>query len=275
MSRHLAPAKINLALHVTGQRSDGYHLLDSLVCFADFGDEITVEPAQTLRLHVTGPMAANVPVGPDNLILKAAAMLGGGQGARIGLLKNLPVASGIGGGSADAAATLRGLCALWDLPLPDGADLLALGADIPVCMAGKTTRMGGIGDVLRAVSMPVLNAVLVNPNVAVPTVQVFEKLAIKDNSPMQAPPNLGTFNDWITYLAAQRNDLQNPACQLAPAINQVLAVLENINACQLSRMSGSGATCFGLFPSAAAAKQAAVCLAKDHPDWWVKATQFG
>ncbi|NOX74115.1 MAG: 4-(cytidine 5'-diphospho)-2-C-methyl-D-erythritol kinase [Alphaproteobacteria bacterium] len=275
MLRRLAPAKINLALHVTGQRADGLHLLDSLVCFADFGDEITVAAAESLSLKVAGPMAAHVPVGPDNLILQAAGLFGSGQGARLRLQKNLPVASGIGGGSSDAAAALNLLGALWGEALPEQAKLLELGADIPVCMAGETVRMQGVGEALTPVTMPVLDAVLVNPGVGVSTQKVFQQLESKENNSMQRLPGSKKFTDWVIYLATQRNDLQAAAISLLPAIAQVIEALDCADDCQLARMSGSGATCFGLFPSGEAANHAADVLTLNHPNWWVKAVRLG
>jgi 4-diphosphocytidyl-2-C-methyl-D-erythritol kinase len=274
MQRRLAPAKINLALHVTGQRVDGFHLLDSLVCFADFGDVVTVAPASEVSLTVTGPMAAGVPKGAGNLILRAAGLFGAEKGAAITLEKNLPIASGIGGGSADAAAALQLLSVLWGMPLPDQAQLLELGADVPVCMAGETVRMQGVGEVLTPVDMPALDAVLVNPGVAVSTPEVFQSLETKVNNKMQAPLGSGVFADWIEYLSPQRNDLEAAAAALVPEIEQVLAALGTTQSCALARMSGSGATCFGLYPTGGAAKLAAARIAQNNGNWWVKAVRF-
>ena len=259
-----APAKVNLALHVTGQRGDGYHLLDSLVVFAGIGDRITVAISDDLSLSVGGDRAAGVPPGPENLVLRAAAMLAPGQGARIMLEKALPHAAGLGGGSADAAAALRALSRLWDVPLPPVAEILTLGADVPVCLSSAPQRMAGIGEVLSHVPpLPPLHAVLVNPRVAVPTGAVFGGLARKDNAGMEAPDwhDVETFMGW---LSRQRNDLEAPARSVAPVIETALEALHREDA-RLARMSGSGATCFGLFDTARAANAAAASISAAHP----------
>lgn len=266
-----APAKVNLTLHVTGQRADGYHLLDSLVVFADCGDRLWLDPERPLGLTVSGPRAEGVPTDAGNLILKAAAHIGAAQGAAH-LEKHLPAAAGIGGGSSDAATALRLYAQAAGRDLPDeGA---ALGADVPVCLRGRATRMSGIGEVLAdQPGLPALPAILVNPGVDVPTPAVFKALADKDNEPM--PNVLPALPDPIAcaaWLATQRNDLQAPAQALAPVITTVLARLAAAEGCALARMSGSGATCFGLFGSAAGASAAAATIAADHPDWWVQAT---
>ncbi|WP_420396042.1 4-(cytidine 5'-diphospho)-2-C-methyl-D-erythritol kinase [Nioella sp.] len=266
-----APAKINLALHVTGQRPDGYHLLDSLVVFAGVGDRLHFAPAPDLSLSVTGPMAEGVPTGPDNLILRAAALFGAGRGTAITLDKHLPHAAGIGGGSADAAATLRGLARLWNCPLPDSASVLTLGADVPVCLSRAPQRMAGIGDVLSPVPpIPSLHAVLVNPRVAVPTGAVFRGLTSKQNAPMD-PPDWDGFASFTEWLSRQRNDLEPPARALAPEIGEALTLLRNTGAA-LARMSGSGATCFGLFETEGQAAEAARAISVAQPGWWVQDT---
>ncbi len=275
MLRRLAPAKINLALHVTGQRADGYHLLDSLVCFADFGDILSVEMAESLSLKVTGRMAAHVPDGPENLILKAAGLFAAGHGAHIELQKNLPVASGIGGGSSDAAAALHLLSAAWGEPLPNLTQMLALGADVPVCVVGETVQLRGIGEDLTPVKMPVFSAVLVNPGVGLSTQKVFQLLESKDNTEMQPPPQSMDLGAWLTYLRAQRNDLEPVAISCAPEIALVLDALAACKSCNLARMSGSGATCFGLFPHREAAVEATAIIEKNHADWWVKTVHLG
>jgi len=311
-----APAKLNLYLHVTGKRDDGYHTLDSLVAFADIGDVITVEPYEGLSLSLTGPYAADVPSGPDNLVLKAARLLAERSGiqanAHITLEKNLPVASGIGGGSADAAATLRALVKLWSLKLSDeqiqqaanligddsntrltletlfsswSADLcsaqmddlaLSLGADVPVCLEGRTVFMGGIGEHLTLappLPSPVW-IVLVNPHVALSTPSVF-KARTDDFS--KAQPFYETPKDvqgLVKLLAQRKNDLAAPAIALAPKIQDVLDALNIQNDCLLARMSGSGATCFAIFPSQASAQSARDNLAEIQPLWWVQAAQI-
>lgn len=265
-----APAKINLCLHVTGQRPDGYHLLDSLVAFADVGDVIEVRAAPTLSLRVIGPQARDLPVGEDNLVLQAARAFAGTAGAAITLTKNLPVASGIGGGSADAAATLRALARLWSVPLPDADRVLQLGADVPACLAGRAQRMQGIGERLTgAPGLPEAYLVLVNPGVAVATPAVFKALPCKNNPAMPELPVFAKAKALAQWLAAQRNDLEAPAMALAPAIGAVKQALAAAPGCLLARMSGSGATCFGLFADQAQAQSARAAIAAAQPGWWV------
>ena len=268
-----ARAKINLALHVTGRRTDGYHLLDSLVAFADVGDRITVEAAETLTLHITGPYAAGLST-TDNLCLKAARALHPSRGARITLDKHLPIASGIGGGSADAAAALTALAQLWQVPLPPSATILALGADVPVCLNGHPARMQGIGDQITPITLPDTWLVLANPGTAVSTADVFRTLRHRENPALQTVPNLPDAAALATYLRAQRNDLEPPAGNLAPIITDVTASLAAQHACLIARMSGSGATCFGLFASQTAAQSAAQTLQKAQPAWWITAAQL-
>ena len=262
-----APAKLNLALHVTGRRADGYHLLDSLVGFAGLGDRVTVAPGRGLVLR--GPFAADLPA-EGNLCARAADLMG--LSAAITLEKHLPVASGIGGGSADAAAVLRGL-ARGGAALPGPEALAKLGADVPVCLAGRPARMRGAGEVLDPLpDLPALPLVLVNPGVALATPAVFAALATRDNPGL--PPLPARFADapaLLDWLAATRNDLQEPARALAPAIGEVLDALAHAGA-GLARMSGSGATCFGLFATAPAADAAATRLRAARPGWWVAAT---
>ncbi|TNF59724.1 MAG: 4-(cytidine 5'-diphospho)-2-C-methyl-D-erythritol kinase [Rhodobacteraceae bacterium] len=261
-----APAKINLTLHVTGQRADGYHLLDSLVVFADVGDRVSFqEDAQPLRLKITGPGAAGVPVDDSNLVMRAARAAGLSRGL-ITLDKHLPAAAGIGGGSSDAAAMLR----LAGHDPADGG--LSLGADVPVCRIARATRMTGIGEGLAVIDgLPALPAVLVNPGVPVPTAAVFRRLVSKSNPAMGALPMRPGLPDLIDWIALQRNDLEAPAVSEQPVIADVLAALALAGA-RLARMSGSGATCFGLFDDAAGAARAARDLSQAHPGWWVRAT---
>ena len=267
-----APAKVNLTLHVTGQREDGYHLIDSLVMFADIGDTLTVRRADSTVLELTGPMADKTPQGDDNLVIRAAKLMG--VTAHITLNKQLPVAAGIGGGSSDAAATLRGLSNLTGQPIPK--DLMPLGADAQVCCAIDmgAARMSGIGDrVVPAPGLPQLHAVLVNPNLPVSTTEVFRHLSNRDNAPM--PDTLLTGCDaaeLISWLQQQRNDLHAPAMALEPAIEQIFKTLEVTPGCLLTRMSGSGGTCFGLYADAETAASAAGRLQESHPGWWVRAT---
>lgn len=273
MIAEFAAAKVNLSLHVTGQRPDGYHLLDSLVVFADVGDRVSVAPAPELDLTLAGPAAEGLRAEADNLVLRAARAFGVNAGAAITLEKHLPVASGIGGGSADAAAALRALARFWDLPLPDAAAVLRLGADVPVCLQGRPVRMQGVGEIITPLpALPDGWLLLVNPGVGVSTPAVFRALPRKDNPPMPAalPPfaDLAALAGW---LAAQRNDLEPPAMALQPVIAQVKAALQAQPGCRIARMSGSGATCFGLFAAKAEAEQAAAALRQANPGWWVQA----
>ena len=262
MRREKAPAKLNLTLHVTGQRADGYHLLDSLVVFLDLGDVVTLAPGP-LSLTVTGPFAHGLD-DPDNLCLRAARLAG--HEVAITLEKNLPVASGIGGGSADAAAVLRALGARE--PRPE-----VLGADVPVCLAGVPCRMQGVGEKLFPLPpLPPLHLVLVNPRAGLATPAVFQRLERRDNPPM--PAALPEFPDsaaLVDFLATCRNDLQAPAIALMPRIADCLAALGDAGAL-LTRMSGSGATCFGIFPDGTAARAARDRIAAARPDWWVAAS---
>lgn len=272
-----ARAKINLTLQVTGRRPDGYHELSSLVVFAGVGDVLRVAPAEDFSLSVEGPFAAGLAGEGDNLVLRAARCLadraGGRQGAAMTLVKNLPVASGIGGGSADAAAALRGLSRLWGLDLPPRdleALALTLGADVPVCLQGATVVMSGIGELLEPVpALPPLWLLLVNPGVAVATAGVFAALdgGFSQTAEPRLPP--GDLPGLIQWLAARPNDLEGPARRLAPAVDDALAALDALSDCLLARMSGSGATCFGLFESEAAARAGAAEIEKRYGEWWV------
>ena len=266
-----APAKVNLTLHITGQRADGYHLLDSLVVFCGIGDRVTVQPSAALSLTITGPQAQSLTAQDDNLVLQAARAMDAKLGAALTLDKHLPVASGIGGGSADAAAALRALSKLWERPLPDAQAVLALGADVPVCLRGVPARMRGIGDrVDRVAGLPPVHIVLVNPRVAVPTAAVFQTLATKHNAAMpDTLPHWTDATDLAQWLTTQRNDLELPARAHAPVIATVLAAIVAQPGALIARMSGSGATCFGLFATAAAAKQAADAITAAQPLWWV------
>lgn len=274
----LAPAKINLALHVTGRRADGYHLLETLVVFAEFGDRITVTASGEDSFFVDGPFAGNVPRDAGNLVLRARDALRAAypahaaQPVSIALEKRLPVASGIGGGSSDAAATLRALTRLWRIPA-DAAALarlaLPLGADLPMCIAGHPLIARGIGEELDPVRhFPALPMVLVNPGVAVETPKVFRALASRDNPALAPLDSADTVLDW---LGATRNDLEGAAMSIEPSIAEVLAALRRSGAA-FTRMSGSGATCFGIFDSAAAASRAATAISSEHPGWFSTAT---
>lgn len=267
-----APAKINISLHVTGRRPDGYHLLDSLVVFADVGDRLRLRLAPEPLLSVTGPMAEGVPTGAGNLVLRAAALMG--ITAEITLEKHLPAAAGIGGGSSDAAACLRALSEMCRQPVP--SDVSALGADVPVCLVARAARMRGIGEeVVPLDGLPTLDAVLVNPGVPVSTPAIFRRLAQRANPAMPAHlPDWPDAASLINWLKAQRNDLQDAAIAEAPVVANVLQEISSTRHCALARMSGSGATCFGLYPDAASAARAAQALRAAHPGWWVQATRL-
>ena len=284
MATEYAYAKVNLTLHVTGQRSDGYHLLDSLVVFCGIADALHASPAPVASLVLQGPFAKDIPADTDNLVLKAARLLQPGLTAAFTLTKNLPPASGIGGGTADAAAALRLVLRLARETLPiataealaaglDRDRLLALGADMPVCFAARPARMRGIGERLDWLPpLPEAHIVLVNPRVEVPTPVVFKTLASKQNPAM--PAHLPQWPDaaaLAAWLASQRNDLQPPAIAHAPVIGQVLAALAAQPDALIARMSGSGATCFALFCTAEAAATARAAIAAAQPGWWCAA----
>ena len=266
-----APAKINLCLHVTGRRADGYHLLDSMVVFAGVGDRVSATLEGPPSLTVEGPMAAGLSGEGDNLVLRAGRAMG--VSARIVLEKHLPVSSGIGGGSADAAATLRLLSRLSGRPLPEAEAVLALGADVPVCLAGRPVRMTGIGEGLAPLPpLPEVWLVLANPGVAVSSPAIFRALARADNAPLPRDlPRLKTAAELAAFLTMQRNDLEPPAITLEPVIARVKAALTAQAGCLMARMSGSGATCFGLFPDGLTAASAARALREARPDWWAEA----
>lgn len=277
--RVAAPAKINLYLHVVGRRSDGYHELDSLVAFADIGDVVTARPAAGLSLAVDGPFAAALTDAPDNLVLRAARLLashcGVTAGAALRLTKNLPVASGIGGGSSDAAAALRALQSLWNIEMTgeDIAGLAArLGADVPVCVLGRTAWLGGIGEVLTsAPALPPVAVVLANPGIALATPEVFKARRGPFSVPSRFAEPIADAAGLAAMLSLRRNDLTEAAVGIVPAIADVLARLAACKGVLLARMSGSGATCFGLFADTAAARSAAARLSGERPGWWVAA----
>jgi len=281
-----APAKVNLALHVTGRRADGYHRLDSLVAFAAIGDTIEAidDPAATEpSLAIQGPFATGLAIEPDNLVLRSARIhaAAGGRidGLALRLTKRLPVASGIGGGSADAAATLRLLGAISPLPDARASELAALaaslGADVPMCLLSTPARASGIGEILEPVpGLPTLPMLLVNPGIAVSTPAVFKRLERADNPAL--PPIPSAFADSAEvaeWLRATRNDLEAPAIAALPPIADVIARVDAEPGCLLARMSGSGATVFGLFPDTASVDRAAARIRAAHPAWWVVSTR--
>ena len=277
-----APAKLNLYLHVTGRRADGYHELDSLVAFTALADTLEIAPAESLRLSVTGPFADALDAG-DNLAAQAATALaeklGRPANVRITLDKRIPVAAGLGGGSADAAAVLRGLARLWRLGAEHAGDLqetaLGLGADVPVCLDSRAAHMAGIGEALSAPPhLPSCGVLLVNPGVPVPTGPVFAARRGPFSAASrieEAPQNAAAL---AALLRSRRNDLEQPALAQVPEIGRVLARLAAAPGCLLARMSGSGGTCFGLFEDEAAAAGTAGAIARDHPAWWVQPTRL-
>lgn len=277
----LAPAKLNLYLHVTGRRADGYHLLDSLVAFADIGDEITVAPARSLNVAIAGPFGKELAVHDParNLVWRAAALLarelGRPPGALVTLEKNLPIASGIGGGSSDAATTLISLAELWEAKLaPEALAALGaqLGADVPVCLARRAAFVGGVGEVIAPAPMlPETHIVLVNPGRPLPTPDVYRSRQGAFSPAARFARAPGDAAELAAILRQRRNDLTDAARSLVPEIGDVLAALAESQGALLSRMSGSGATCFALLADAGSARAAAARLRADRPGWWVAA----
>jgi len=283
-----APAKINLALHVTGQRDDGYHLLDTIVVFAqDVGDRISLEQINTKGRHslrFTGPYTRDLEGKENNLVMQTLdritqsmdlAMDLAPPGFEVKLEKNLPISSGIGGGSADAAAAYRLVvralreAGYKQFPPPQTA---IPGADGPMCFHSRAIRAGGIGDAIEFLSPPMLHLLLVNPGVPVSTPKVFDALTNKMNDGLADPPVVRDIQTWVDYLAAQRNDLQRPAMDHSPVIAQCLGIIEETMECHLARMSGSGATCFGIYEDRAAAQSAKTMIDKRFPQWWTAVT---
>jgi 4-diphosphocytidyl-2-C-methyl-D-erythritol kinase len=282
-----APAKVNLTLRVLGRRADGYHTLESLVAFAKVADRLTLRPGGPLELTLRGPTGEASGAVADNLVLKAARALErevpGLKSGCFALTKSLPVAAGLGGGSADAAAALRLLARANRIALDDPRVFKAagkVGADVPVCLASQARTMRGIGDRLsEPVELPRLPAVLVNPGIALSTKDVFDALGRRAGAEQGARGKIRAvptdFDAFLTFLENSGNDLAAPAIELQPAIAKVLAALQKSPGCRLARMSGSGPTCFGLFGSSRAATAAARELAEANPSWWVKATVLG
>ncbi len=287
-----ARAKVNLTLRVIGRRVDGYHDLESVVAFADCADRLTLRPGATLSLRTTGPLAEACGETADNLVLKAARLLAERvpslKSGEFTLEKLLPVAAGIGGGSADAAAALRLLARLNGLA-PDDPRLLevalATGADVPVCLASRACDMTGVGEGLTPLALPKMPAVLVNPRVPVATKHVFNALGLRHGELLVgatdvieaiAWPEAGaSLDDWIEPLTRVANDLEAPALRVEPAIGEVLAALKAAAGVRLARMSGSGATCFAIFAGDTEAQAAGRIIRRDHPDWWVHAGTLG
>lgn len=290
----LAPAKINLYLHVTGLRDDGYHLLDSLVAFADCGDRIEIEPAPSFSFRITGPfasafIAAERDETPEsgNIAVRAAWLyaktVGRDLSCRMTLVKNMPLAAGIGGGSSDAAAVLWALAAFWGLPCPHPqimALAAKLGADVPVCLAASPARMSGIGDILEPVAfLPDLPVVLVNPARPCPTPAIFRLFdrhfsGFPDKALPPAPDFPATPEAMTGFLQGCRNDLEEAAITHVPDIAAVLQSLKGSEGCRLARMSGSGATCFGLYENEFDATEAAAGILQQNPSWWVRSAML-
>jgi 4-diphosphocytidyl-2-C-methyl-D-erythritol kinase len=281
-------AKVNLTLRVIGRRTDGYHDIESVVAFADCADRLTLTPGSELTLQMSGPLAQACGATSDNLVLKAARLLGESvPDLKVGsftLDKVLPVAAGIGGGSADAAAALRLLAQLNGLSLDDERLLevaLATGADVPVCLASRACDMTGVGETLMPLSLPIIPCVMVNPCVPVATRDVFDALGLRNGELLVGAtdvfrgtdwPEAGaSVEDWVEVLAADTNDLEAPATRIQPLIGTVIAALNATNGAWLARMSGSGATCFAIYENTADAGRAAAKIRLDHPDWWVHA----
>ena len=276
-----APAKLNLYLHVTGRRDDGYHLLDSLIAFADLHDVVRAVPAGALTLEVTGPFAPALKGAPGNLVLDAAQRLGEAagcpDGAHIILEKNIPVAAGLGGGSADAAAALLALDQLWGLGLGAaglGGIAAGLGADVPVCLESRSAFAGGIGGELTPANLPAVWLVIANPGRALATGDVFGAF----DGPFGARQRFTDVAEDAAALAAKlqgrENQLTPAAAAMAPEIAQLTAALTALAGCELARMSGSGASCFGLFTNEAQARDGAARLIHDHPGWWAAAARL-
>lgn len=281
-------AKVNLTLRVMGRRVDGYHDLESVVAFADCADRLSLLPGAELQLAITGPLADACGEVADNLVLKAARLLGervpGLKTGTFTLYKALPVAAGIGGGSADAAAALRLLARANGLGIGDArvSEVAQLtGADVPVCVASHACVMTGVGENLSPLALPKLPCVLVNPRVAVATKDVFAALGLRNgellvgaSDVIQAPawPEAGaSVEDWVEALAASFNDLEEPAARIQPIIREVISALNATNGAWLARMSGSGATCFAIYENTAEAGRAAEAIQIAHPQWWVHA----
>jgi 4-diphosphocytidyl-2-C-methyl-D-erythritol kinase len=277
----LAPAKVNLALHVTGRRPDGYHTIESLAVFTRFGDRLHLEPAAADAFSITGPFGPGLPDDETNLVLRARDALRLASASNlppvsIRLEKNLPVASGVGGGSSDAAAVLKALNQIWNCGL--GQRELAeiarsLGADVPMCLSAKPLIATGIGDVVEPISgFPALALVLVNPGIAVSTPEIFQRLERRDNEGLPPPPSRIDLHSLRNWLETTHNHLEPTARGIQPAIGEALKALDKAGS-GFSRMSGSGATCFGLFETGNVAKRAAVAIRARHPGWFVAATR--
>lgn len=264
-----AAAKVNLALHVRGLKSNGYHEIHSLVTFANIGDIIEVRPSDELKLTIEGPFADNVPKGADNIVIKAANFLSPNGKAHINLIKNLPVEAGLGGGSADAAATLRSLSKLWNIPIPKTPEVL--GADVPICLLKETAIVQGIGEKITPVSIPSnLHIVLIKPNIGLSTAKVFNNLKNKHNEKMCTFKGTDSIEDFANYLNKLRNDLLQTSITIAPLLRDIINFLNVQNGNYYTQMSGSGTTCFGLFDDEISAMRALSQAKIKFPNMWCK-----
>ena len=280
MLEEKASAKVNLCLQIVGQKSGGFHLLDSIVGFTEFGDHLSFKKSDELELTAKGAFSDQIPVDKSNLILKAAEFLRTinniKTGAHITLSKNLPPSAGLGGGSSDAAATIRGLSRLWGTDLPEIDDLMKIGSDLPVCIHQKTQHMKGFGEVLEEINtFPNLPILLVNPLKKVSTQTVFRMLKNKKNPPLSKYEKLfQAKKDWINWLLLQRNDLMEPAVKVAPVISDVLRLISKQISVEKVSMSGSGATCFGIFENKQDCDLAMKRVRLERPDWWSVSTEI-
>lgn len=275
-----ANAKINLALHVLGRERDGFHQLDSLVCFADIADHLTIEPAASNGVDLSGPFAGDLRDDGNNLVMQALTAFRAAwpqaldHNVKIRLTKNLPIASGIGGGSADAAATLRLLASISNAPPMAGemAELAAtLGSDVPVCLQSRSARMSGRGEtIVPGPELPSAHLVLINPHLMAATPEVFADLTQRENQPLpDLPAKFANLRDLAEWLTQTRNDLEQTATRLVPQIAEITAALSSIETCVFARVSGSGATVFGLFETSAHASKAVTTLGKGFPGYWI------
>lgn len=273
MITEFAPAKVNLSLHLTGQKADGYHVLDSIVCYVDIGDNVSIKPGRPGELKVNGPFATDLPSANQNLVIKAANLFGDIELSQIILEKNIPVTSGIGGGSADAAATIRLLSKVYNKPEPSIKKLISLGADVPVCMHKGIVRMMGVGEeIISLTPAPKVGILLVNPMQALSTADVFNTVKKKKNSGISMHGYLEKkLSSWFEWIGSMRNDLTSSAIDFVPEIKLIIDKLMACDGAKVVRMSGSGATCFALFDDFDLLVSAQNKVSKDCPSFWCKA----
>ncbi len=266
-------AKINLALHVTGVRADGYHVLDSIVIFTDIFDSLVIEKNSKPRISFTGEFASLLDV-KKNSVIQASKLFENAPLDRlyIRIEKNLPTGAGLGGGSADAAAIIRFITNHLSHPMPSNEDISKIGADVPACVLSVASRVGGVGEIVRPIDISAIDLwiVLVNPRIIVSTSSIFEDVIKKHNEPLESFDRFYSSNQFIEYLRRQRNDLQATAAKKWPEINNVIQTIEKTKGVLLARMSGSGSTCFGLYRSQEVAKKAVKFINKENSSWWIK-----